>query len=597
MLDESIIEGAMRRALEIAKRGPADNPNPQVGSVILDPEGAIVAEGWHLGSGTPHAEVAALRRLPEGWRARASELTAVVTLEPCNHTGRTGPCAVAIAEAGIGRVVFATTDPGGASSAGASAGGAATLRAAGVEVASGPLEREARELIAGWLARQHAADAPQQPAPELFTADGRPRPRVIVKWAQTLDGRAAAADGSSQWITGPEARADVHVRRAAADVILVGTGTLLADDPSLTARTPDGELLVPAAEQPVPVVLGTREVPTEARVRAHPALAARGLSAPPQLRGRDLSGDLAALWNAGYRSVFVEGGPTVASALIAAGLADDALVYVAPALLGGPRLALQDIDIESIAGIKRLKLRGITMLGEDLLFEAGIAAAAPDVPTNIPTEGAPMSTTEPQITVQARTTLPTEHGEFHTVAYRDERTGVDHLALVGKLPDGSMPGPGALVRVHSECITGEAFGSLKCECGPQLQAAMDLVHEQGGVVIYLRGQEGRGIGLANKLRAYQLQEQGVDTLDANLQLGLPADARDYTAAAEILADLGITDVRLLTNNPDKVKQLGEHGIVVAERVPLVVGVNEVNIGYLRAKRDRMQHQLPGDIAE
>ena len=199
------------------------------------------------------------------------------------------------------------------------------------------------------------------------------------------------------------------------------------------------------------------------------------------------------------------------------------------------------------------------------------------------------------VSLRANTLLPTEHGDFRALAYRDRRIGVDHIALVAANPDGSSPGPEVLVRVHSECITGEAFGSLKCECGPQLDAALDLVHERGGIVIYLRGHEGRGIGLANKLRAYQLQEQGLDTLDANLQLGLPADARDYSAAAEILADLGVERVRLLTNNPDKVAQLREHGIEITERVPLLVGVTEQNIGYLSAKRDRMGHQLPGDV--
>ena len=201
-----------------------------------------------------------------------------------------------------------------------------------------------------------------------------------------------------------------------------------------------------------------------------------------------------------------------------------------------------------------------------------------------------------RVSRRADTTVPTTHGPFRTLAYRDRRAGVDHIALVAAGPDGSQPGTDALVRVHSECITGEAFGSLKCECGPQLDAALDLIQQRGGIVIYLRGHEGRGIGLANKLRAYQLQEQGLDTLDANLQLGLPADARDYTAAAEILADLGASSVRLLTNNPDKVAQLEAHGITVSERVPLIVGVSENNLGYLAAKRDRMGHELPADPA-
>ncbi len=212
-----------------------------------------------------------------------------------------------------------------------------------------------------------------------------------------------------------------------------------------------------------------------------------------------------------------------------------------------------------------------------------------------PQTAPPVEQQHRRVSLRADTLLPTEHGEFRALAYRDRRAGVDHIALIAPGPDGSVPEEGALVRVHSECITGEAFGSLKCECGPQLDAALDLIHERGGVVVYLRGHEGRGIGLANKLRAYQLQEQGLDTLDANLQLGLPADDRDYTAAAEILAELGLERVRLLTNNPEKVAQLAAHGIDVAERVPLLVGVTEQNIGYLNTKRDRMGHHLPDQV--
>lgn len=195
------------------------------------------------------------------------------------------------------------------------------------------------------------------------------------------------------------------------------------------------------------------------------------------------------------------------------------------------------------------------------------------------------------------TTLPTVHGAFRAVAYRDQLAGVDHMALVADPPAGeAWSEAGVLVRVHSECITGEAFGSVKCECGPQLDAALELTQQRGGVVIYLRGQEGRGIGLANKMRAYRLQEDGVDTLDANLTLGFPADARDYHAAAEMLTDLGIDRVRLLTNNPEKILQLEEYSVRVLSREPLLVGVRPENIGYLEAKRDRMNHKLPEEVA-
>lgn len=188
---------------------------------------------------------------------------------------------------------------------------------------------------------------------------------------------------------------------------------------------------------------------------------------------------------------------------------------------------------------------------------------------------------------EVETSVPTTHGTFTIRAYRDRNTGADHVAILS----GDITGPGAVVRVHSECLTGEAFGSLKCECGPQLDTALDAVQRHGGVVIYLRGHEGRGIGLINKLRAYRLQEDGLDTLDANLALGLPADARNYLAATAILQDLGLRSIRLLTNNPEKVRQLEEYGVTVSERVPLVVGVGAFNESYLETKRDRMGHEF------
>jgi len=192
----------------------------------------------------------------------------------------------------------------------------------------------------------------------------------------------------------------------------------------------------------------------------------------------------------------------------------------------------------------------------------------------------------PRVDFEVETTIPTRHGSFQVRAYRDRMTGADHVAIIS-----GTPTDGALVRVHSECLTGEVFGSLKCECGPQLDAALDTIQLEGGVVVYLRGQEGRGIGLINKLRAYHLQEDGLDTLDANLALGLPADSRDYGAATGILRDLGLTEVRLLTNNPEKVRQLQDNNVTVTERVPLVVGIGAHNVEYLLAKRDRMGHHI------
>lgn len=337
---------AMRRALDLALRGPR-GLNPQVGAVLLSPAGELLAEGWHRGAGTAHAEVDALSKLPAG---AARGATAVVTLEPCNHTGRTGPCAVALLEAGVARVVYALDDPGEAS-----AGGADRLRAGGVEVVAGVLADESRALLDSWLTVQRLG-----------------RPHVTVKWAQSLDGRAAAADGTSQWITGPDARADVHRRRAEADAIVVGTGTLLADDPALTARRPDGTLY---PHQPRPVILGARAVPDDAAVRRHPL---------PVLHrdGENLGGESAnepsvmvELRDAGVHRVFVEGGPTIASAFLRAGLADEILAYVAPTLVGAgtdgtDRPALGVLGVDTITAQRRLTVTSIERLGDDLLIIA-----------------------------------------------------------------------------------------------------------------------------------------------------------------------------------------------------------------------------------
>ncbi|MGW1766261.1 bifunctional 3,4-dihydroxy-2-butanone-4-phosphate synthase/GTP cyclohydrolase II [Streptomyces sp. NPDC002073] len=197
---------------------------------------------------------------------------------------------------------------------------------------------------------------------------------------------------------------------------------------------------------------------------------------------------------------------------------------------------------------------------------------------------------EPTVRREAEVSLPTSFGEFTAYGYRSTVDGVEHVALVhGELGDGED----VLVRMHSECLTGDIFHSLRCDCGPQLHASMERITSEGrGVVVYLRGHEGRGIGLLSKLRAYELQERGRDTLDANLELGLPADARDYGAGARILVDLGVHSVRLMTNNPEKSDALDRHGVRVAAREPMPVEAGEHNLTYLRTKRDRMGHDLP-----
>ncbi|MEV3932595.1 MULTISPECIES: bifunctional 3,4-dihydroxy-2-butanone-4-phosphate synthase/GTP cyclohydrolase II [unclassified Streptomyces] len=197
---------------------------------------------------------------------------------------------------------------------------------------------------------------------------------------------------------------------------------------------------------------------------------------------------------------------------------------------------------------------------------------------------------EPTVRREAEVRLPTTFGPFTAYGYRSTVDGVEHVALVhGDIGDGQD----VLVRVHSECLTGDIFQSQRCDCGPQLHTSMERVTAEGrGVVVYLRGHEGRGIGLLSKLRAYELQERGSDTLDANLELGLPADARDYAAGAQILRDLGVRTLRLMTNNPDKTAALVRHGLEVTGREPMPVQAGEHNLRYLRTKRDRMGHDLP-----
>ncbi|KGJ73291.1 DeoR faimly transcriptional regulator [Cryobacterium roopkundense] len=335
MSEAHALDAAMLRALQLAAHGPSTGINPRVGCVILSADDTVIAEGWHRGAGTAHAEVDALSHLAPG---AARGATAVVTLEPCNHMGRTGPCAIALIEAGIARVVYSVSDPGAYS-----AGGATRLRAAGIRVDGGLRESEGEAFLGDWLVAARLG-----------------RPFVTLKWASSLDGRAAAADGSSRWITGPTARTDVHRRRSAAGAIVVGTGTVLADDPSLTARDASGDLL---PGQPVPVVMGRRAIPSTSAIHTHP-------HAPVFFATESLAEVLADLHARGIRSVFVEGGPTLAGAFVAAGLVDEYLVYLAPTLLGGPRLAIGDIGVAGIDDQRLLSLHSLDRLGDDILVVA-----------------------------------------------------------------------------------------------------------------------------------------------------------------------------------------------------------------------------------
>jgi diaminohydroxyphosphoribosylaminopyrimidine deaminase/5-amino-6-(5-phosphoribosylamino)uracil reductase len=306
-------------------------PNPPVGAVILGADGDVAGVGATEPAGGAHAEVVALRAAGD----RAAGGTAVVTLEPCNHHGRTPPCVDALLDAGVAAVVYAVADPNPIA-----AGGARRLHGAGVAVTGG---MSAEEVAAGplreWLHKQRTG-----------------LPYVTWKFATSIDGRSAAADGSSQWITSAAARADVHRRRAAADAIIVGTGTVFADNPTLTARLPDGS---PAPQQPLRVVVGQREVPPESNVR-------NGDSPTVMLRTRDPHEVIHAL--ADRTDVLLEGGPTLAGAFLRAGVVHRILAYVAPILLGGPVTAVDDLGVASIAHALRWHYDGVEQIGPDLLL-------------------------------------------------------------------------------------------------------------------------------------------------------------------------------------------------------------------------------------
>jgi diaminohydroxyphosphoribosylaminopyrimidine deaminase/5-amino-6-(5-phosphoribosylamino)uracil reductase len=301
--------------------------------VIVGVDGVALAEGYHQGAGTPHAEAAALAAAAQsGVSVRGA--TAFVTLEPCNHTGRTGPCAVALADAGVARVVYAVPDPNPTA-----AGGAAYLAGRGIEVELVPHDG-ARELNRRWL-----------------VAMARQRPYVIAKWASTLDGRTAAADGTSFWITGEEAREHAHSVRAEVDAIIVGTGTVAIDDPELSAR-PAG---VAEPHQPLRIVLGERDTAGAKDWRDANA---------ERVASRDPSVGLAKAWERECRTVLVEGGATVTSAFLRAGLVDEVHAYIAPAILGSGTAAVSDLGIGTMADALRGKDVTVTQLGIDTLVTA-----------------------------------------------------------------------------------------------------------------------------------------------------------------------------------------------------------------------------------
>ncbi|MDP9779664.1 diaminohydroxyphosphoribosylaminopyrimidine deaminase/5-amino-6-(5-phosphoribosylamino)uracil reductase [Nakamurella flavida] len=352
---------ALDEAAALAARGAGTAlPNPVVGCVLLDPAGGVVGRGWHERAGGPHAEVVALAEAG----AAAAGSTAVVTLEPCNHTGRTGPCSAALLAAGVVRVLVAVRDPFLPA-----AGGIEHLRAAGVEVV------DLSAVGADDPAAAAAVVASRQVNRVWLTAVARQRPYVTVKAGMTLDGRVAAPDGTSRWITSAESRADVHRLRGEVDTMLVGVGTVLADDPALTARGADGR---PTGRQPLRVVLDSAgRTPAGARVRddAAPTWIVTADETPATDTGLDLAGVLAELYRRGRRHVLVEGGPRVAASFFDAGLVDEALFYLAPTVLGAGTPAVAGGAAGTLTDRRDGELVEVTRLGPDVRLRVAFPSA------------------------------------------------------------------------------------------------------------------------------------------------------------------------------------------------------------------------------
>ena len=462
----------MTRAIELA-RSHRTHPNPQVGCVIVDAEGLVVGEGAHRGAGTEHAEQEALRQ--SGSAARGG--TAIVSLEPCSHFGRTPPCARALVAAGVVRVVAATRDPDRR----VRGSGLEILEQAGIETSVGLMEREVIALDPGYHHHRRT---------------GRPYVRVILTGGLDRDDGAVRSD--------------------------------------LAALESDIDLMVKSKD----------------------LVADRG-------DDQDTRDRLVRLGERGVVHVGVSEDDELVCRLHRDGLVDAVTVYSARSTTDG-----HPTWISGGYGVM-----GARPVGAYYRVDFGRPSRPP----------------EWLVRRAAEASIPTEYGVFRAIGYESVADSRQHVALVRGTVAGARD---VLVRVHSECLTGDVFASLRCDCGSQLDEALRRIGEEGrGVVLYIRGHEGRGIGLIHKLAAYALQERGRDTVEANLDLGFPEDGRDYAVGSQILTDLGVTSLRLMTNNPVKLAGLEENGLRVVARVPLVTGENDHNRSYLRTKVAKMGHLI------
>ncbi len=557
MNEEIADEFFMPRALQLAYSQLGNvSPNPSVGAVLVK-DGTIISEGVTQKPGGNHAEIEAMQKV------NAEGATLYVTLEPCCHANkRTKPCVYEIINSGVKKVVIAAKDENPE----VNGRSIEILKKAGIEVVFGVMEEKARkvnEFFFKWISKKI--------------------PFVTVKFAITLDDKFTWGDERRKQITGEQGQTYVHELRSKYDAILVGVNTVIKDDPKLTCRLVEGrnpvrvvldsklKMQVNASmfnEEGKTIVFCTNEYDKE---KAKELEKFCEIVVVNGADGRvDLNDALKTLGERGITSVLVEGGAETIASFVRNGLADKGMFFVAPFDIGEGR------SIFDYLNKWELKLKDIYSykVGGDTLIE-GYFEKSEDKIEKIVDLG-----------------LPTVHGNFKLIAFRNLVNGNEEFALV----KGDVIGKeNVLVRVHSSCLTGEVFGSLKCDCDEQLQTAMCAIERtKEGVIVYLR-QEGRGIGLLNKLKAYKLQEEGLDTVEANLELGFDNDERDYSVAANILKGLGVRSIVLLSNNKEKGKELEKYGIKVNEVLNLETMPTVHNIKYLEAKQKKMGHVM--DVRE
>ncbi len=560
----------MQRALDLASNGKGSAPpNPWVGCVIVHQNKTIIGEGYHRRAGEDHAEVAAIKdAIQKGNEKLLKGSTLYVTLEPCHHTGRTPPCDQLIVKHGIKKVVIGCLDPDPR----VNSAGIDYLRQQGIEVEI-CMEEEAQRLLAPYLHHRKTG-----------------LPYCIIKAALSIDGCIATEHGDSKWLSNRDSRGEVQKWRSESQAIIVGANTVIKDNPRLNVRDFTVE------KQPLRVIFDARGRVTKDQLQVMDTKTSKTLiftsSASDETKkiwekqGVDYqivseisSGQLNIiealqyLGSKGILQCLIEGGAGLYTSFLNAGVVNEACFYHANlnlGLTGKKWIALKESPL--IKDIERWKLIETKQVGESDVFTRYLIP--PGERGNDAQKFDPIAECELAIK---------NYGEWTLKCY-ESGLSMPHRALIKNLKNASEP---VLVRVHSDCYTGDTLGSLLCDCREQLELSMAKIAEKGsGVIILPAGHEGRGIGLVNKVRAYHLikeSEGKIDTYEANRQLGFEDDLRDYSMVPLILDNLGIKQIEILTNNVQKIQELKRY---IVKITPLIVVPNPLNEKYMKVKSEK-----------